>query len=41
MLALLKGAPQEIAAMVRLLCGPGGAYLTGQTFHVNGGLSMP
>ncbi len=36
-----KGTPQEIAAMVRLLCGPGGAYLTGQTIHINGGLSMP
>jgi 3-oxoacyl-[acyl-carrier protein] reductase len=36
-----KGTPQEIAAMVRLLCGPGGAYLTGQTIHINGGGSMP
>ena len=29
--------PQEVAAMVRLLCGPEGRYTTGQTIHVNGG----
>jgi 3-oxoacyl-[acyl-carrier protein] reductase len=34
-----KGDPFEIAAMVRILCGPGGGYVTGQTIHVNGGLS--
>jgi 3-oxoacyl-[acyl-carrier protein] reductase len=27
----------EIAAMVRLLAGPEGAYITGQTLHINGG----
>jgi len=32
--------PAEIAAMVRLLCGPSGHYTTGQTIHVNGGLFM-
>jgi 3-oxoacyl-[acyl-carrier protein] reductase len=31
------GKPQEIAATVRLLCGPGGRFTTGQTIHVNGG----
>ena len=35
------GAPEEIASVVRLLCGPGGGYMTGQTIHVNGGLTMP
>ena len=30
----------EIAAMVRLLCGPQGCYVTGQTIHVNGGFYM-
>ena len=34
-----KGSPFEVAAMVRSLCGPAGAYMTGQTIHVNGGLS--
>jgi 3-oxoacyl-[acyl-carrier protein] reductase len=32
-----KGTPEEIAAMVRLLAGPEGAYITGQVIHVNGG----
>ena len=31
------GRPQEIAGMVRHLCLPDGAYITGQTIHVNGG----
>jgi 3-oxoacyl-[acyl-carrier protein] reductase len=31
------GAPEDIAATVRSLCGPGARYITGQTFHVNGG----
>ena len=31
------GAPEDIAAMVRLLCGPRGRYTTGQTIHINGG----
>ncbi len=34
-----KGTPHEIAGMVRTVCGPGGAYMTGQTLHINGGLS--
>ncbi len=35
-----KGDPEEIAATVRFLCGPGASYITGQTIHVNGGLAM-
>jgi 3-oxoacyl-[acyl-carrier protein] reductase len=35
-----KGAPEEIATTVRFLCGPGSSYITGQTFHVNGGKMM-
>jgi 3-oxoacyl-[acyl-carrier protein] reductase len=34
-----RGNPFEIAGMVRSLCGPAGAYMTGQTLHINGGLS--
>ena len=33
-----KGRPEEIAAMVRTLCGPAGRYVTGQTICVNGGM---
>jgi 3-oxoacyl-[acyl-carrier protein] reductase len=32
-----RGKPDDVAAMVRHLCGPGGRYVTGQTIHVNGG----
>jgi 3-oxoacyl-[acyl-carrier protein] reductase len=35
-----KGAPEEIATTVRFLCGPAASYITGQTFHVNGGQMM-
>jgi 3-oxoacyl-[acyl-carrier protein] reductase len=31
------GQVEEIAAMVRLLVGPEGTFITGQTIHVNGG----
>lgn len=31
------GRPEDIAAMVRLLCGPEGRNITGQTMHINGG----
>ena len=33
-----KGRPHEIAGMVRAIVGPAGAYMTGQTLHINGGL---
>lgn len=32
-----RGTPGDIAATVRFLCGPAARYITGQTFHVNGG----
>jgi 3-oxoacyl-[acyl-carrier protein] reductase len=32
-----RGKPEDVAAMVRFLCGPGGRYVTGQTLHVSGG----
>jgi 3-oxoacyl-[acyl-carrier protein] reductase len=32
-----RGHPDEIAAAVRWLAGPGGRFVTGQTIHVNGG----
>ena len=32
-----RGDPQEVAAMVRMLCGPDARYVTGQSIHVNGG----
>lgn len=35
-----KGTPEEIATLVRFLCGPGSRYITGQTIHANGGLYM-
>jgi 3-oxoacyl-[acyl-carrier protein] reductase len=36
-----RGLPEEIAAMVRMLCGPDARYITGQSMHVNGGGLMP
>ncbi len=35
-----RGTPEEVAAMVRTLCGPSTRYVTGQTVHVNGGALM-
>ncbi|MBO0750530.1 MAG: SDR family oxidoreductase [Bradyrhizobiaceae bacterium] len=32
-----RGEPDEIAAVVAFLCGPGARYITGQTLHANGG----
>lgn len=34
------GTGREVAEMVRFLAGDGAAYITGQVFHVNGGLYM-
>jgi 3-oxoacyl-[acyl-carrier protein] reductase len=34
------GQPSEIAAAVVFLAGPGAAYITGVTLHVNGGMYM-
>jgi len=34
------GQPEEIAAAVRYLAGPGASFITGQTLHVNGGQLM-
>ena len=36
-----RGEPEEVAAMVRTLCGPDMRYVTGQSIHVNGGNFMP
>lgn len=32
-----RGAPEDVAATVRFLCGPQARYISGQTIHVNGG----
>ena len=34
------GEPEEVAAVVAFLAGAGGAYITGATLHVNGGLYL-
>ena len=34
------GQPQDIAEAVAFLAGPAGAYITGETLHVNGGMYM-
>ena len=35
------GAPSDVAAAVGFLAGAAGAYITGETLHVNGGMYMP
>src|SRR5215468_9800951 len=32
-----RGKPEDVAAVVRFLCGPAARYITGQAIHANGG----
>lgn len=34
------GKPAEVAALIAFLCSPAAGYITGQTLHVNGGLTL-
>ena len=36
-----RGRVEEVAGMVRHLCGPDARYITGQTIHINGGAYLP
>jgi 3-oxoacyl-[acyl-carrier protein] reductase len=36
-----RGAPEEVAHLVRFLCEPSARYITGQTIHANGGAYLP
>ena len=35
-----KGESEEIATVVRFLCGPGASFVSGQTLQINGGQMM-
>ncbi len=35
------GKPEEVAEVVRMLCLPTAAFITGQTIHISGGLYLP
>ena len=39
-LAGRRGTPEDIAGVVKFLCGPDARYITGQTLHANGGAFM-
>jgi NAD(P)-dependent dehydrogenase (short-subunit alcohol dehydrogenase family) len=32
-----RGKPEDVAAVVRFLCGPAARYINGQAIHANGG----
>ena len=34
------GEPKDVAAAALFLAGDSGAYVTGQTMHINGGMAM-
>jgi len=34
------GTPEEVASVVAFVASPAASYITGSTFHVNGGMYM-
>src|SRR5437762_2276203 len=35
-----RGKPEDVAAAVRVMCGPAARYITGQAIHANGGAHL-